>query len=101
MNALQALPDDNGDHEVRVRVSAAGDGFVLVEVSDTGEGIPADVLPRVFDPFFTTKPIGVGTGLGLWICRRVIEEHGGSIRAESEVGKGSCFILSIPSSCIL
>ncbi len=89
MNALQALPDGAGDHEVRVRLSAPGDGFVLVEVIDTGEGIPAEVLPRVFDPFFTTKPIGVGTGLGLFICQGIVTSLGGTLDVESEPRGGT------------
>jgi signal transduction histidine kinase len=91
------LPDDSGDHEVRVRVSAAGDGFVLVEVSDTGEGIPADVLPRVFDPFFTTKPIGVGTGLGLFVCQGIVTSHGGTVHIQSAVGEGTKVSVRLPA----
>jgi two-component system cell cycle sensor histidine kinase/response regulator CckA len=97
VNALQALPDDNGDHEVRVRVSAAGDQFVLVEVSDTGEGIAADVLPRVFDPFFTTKPIGVGTGLGLFVCQGIVTSHGGTLHVQSAVGEGTKVSVRLPA----
>jgi len=97
VNALQALPDE-GDHEVRVRVSAPGDGFVLVEVSDTGEGIEADVLPRVFDPFFTTKPIGVGTGLGLFVCQGIVTSLGGTLQIHSEVGEGTKVSVRLPAA---
>ena len=67
-----------------------------IEVSDTGPGIPADVLPRIFEPFFTTKPAGQGTGLGLSLCQGMVEAHGGTIRVESEVGRGTTFVVSLP-----
>ncbi|MCL5022343.1 MAG: ATP-binding protein [Nitrospirae bacterium] len=70
--------------------------FVFLKVSDTGEGIPSDKLPRIFEPFFTTKEIGHGTGLGLSISRKIIEEHGGFISAESMMGQGSTFSLYFP-----
>jgi signal transduction histidine kinase len=69
---------------------------VLVEVADTGRGMPPDVLRRVFDPFFTTKPIGKGTGLGLSICHKIITSLGGEIEAESKPGKGSVFRVYLP-----
>jgi PAS domain S-box-containing protein len=87
VNALQALKADGG--EVRVKVFAAEDGFVVVEIVDSGEGISADALPRVFDPFFTTKPVGVGTGLGLFVCQGIVTSFGGTLAIESEVGKGT------------
>jgi PAS domain S-box-containing protein len=72
---------------------------VFIDVSDTGEGIPADRLDRVWEPFYTTKPEGKGTGLGLAICRRIIQEHGGSIELISEgiPGRGTTFRLSLPA----
>jgi signal transduction histidine kinase len=73
---------------------------VRLSVADSGAGIPAGVLDKVFDPFFTTKPVGEGTGLGLTICHRIVEEHGGVIDVESETGKGARFIITLPSiSC--
>jgi signal transduction histidine kinase len=68
----------------------------LVEVKDTGCGIPASVLPRIFDPFFTTKNEGEGTGLGLSVSLGIIERHGGKISVDSEVGRGTRFMLSLP-----
>lgn len=70
--------------------------FVFVRVSDTGTGIPEDKLPLIFEPFFSTKEVGHGTGLGLSITRKIMEEHGGFIRAESIIGKGSTFSLYFP-----
>ncbi len=70
---------------------------VRLSVSDTGEGIAPDILNKVFDPFFTTKPVGEGTGLGLTICHRIVEQHGGAIDVASEVGKGTTFTITLPS----
>jgi two-component system sensor kinase FixL len=70
---------------------------VRIEISDTGVGIPPEHLGRVFDPFFTTKEEGRGTGLGLAICRRVVEEHHGTIRIVSVVGKGTTMHIVLPA----
>ena len=69
----------------------------MVEVSDTGEGIPAENLKKVFDPFFTTKEVGSGTGLGLAVSYGIIQEHAGSIEAKSEPGSGATFCLAFPT----
>ncbi len=73
------------------------DGAILVAVQDNGKGIPQENLARIFDPFFTTKPVGQGTGLGLAITHQIIEQHGGEIRVESEVGVGTCFYINLPT----
>jgi two-component system NtrC family sensor kinase len=70
--------------------------YVFIKVSDTGKGISKDKLPLIFEPFFSTKETGHGTGLGLSITRKIIEEHGGFIKAESAAGKGSAFSLYFP-----
>jgi signal transduction histidine kinase len=101
LNSRDAMPDGgklsvratNGGEEVPGR-SRRG---VLVEVRDSGCGIPAEQLESVFEPFFTTKPPGRGTGLGLAIAARIIEGLGGSIAARSTVGRGSCFTLWLPA----
>jgi signal transduction histidine kinase len=96
MNAMQALPPGGApDAEVRVRVAEEGD-WVVLEVSDTGPGIPDDVLPRIFEPFFTTKPAGEGTGLGLTICHGIITSMGGEIRARNLLGRGAAFTVRLP-----
>ncbi len=69
---------------------------VEARVQDTGEGIPPNIIGKIFEPFFTTKKTGEGTGLGLSISYGIIKEHGGQIRVESEPGKGSIFIISLP-----
>ena len=70
--------------------------YVVVEVADTGPGIPDESLDVIFEPFYTTKEIGVGTGLGLPICKKIIDEHNGLIFVESELGKGTSFKLFFP-----
>ena len=91
-NAAQAM-DKPGYIVVETR--AEGPEAVVV-ITDNGRGIPAEVLPRIFDPFFTTKPVGEGTGLGLSICFQIVEQHGGTIKAESTVGKGTRFTIRLP-----
>lgn len=94
LNAVQAMK--NGG-VLTIRTSVA-EGICRVEVSDTGSGIPASVLPRIFDPFFTTKGEGEGTGLGLSVNLGIVERHGGKLLVESEVGKGTMFTLCLPVS---
>jgi len=96
VNAAHAIEDGHAEvNEVRVRVRA-DDTRVYVEIEDTGVGIPASVLPRIFDPFFTTKPAGVGVGLGLSICDRIVESFGGTINVTSKLGFGSTFRVALP-----
>jgi len=94
VNAAQAT---GGEGEVRISTRVEGTAVVVV-ISDNGCGIPADILKKIFDPFFTTKPVGEGTGLGLSIVYGIIEKHGGTITAESQVGVGSKVIISVPIS---
>ena len=91
VNAAQAIePGDPDRHRVRLSARAAGDEVVL-EVSDTGAGIAAEVLPHVFDPFYTTRGPRGGTGLGLSICHRIVSAFGGRISAQGRAGAGSTF----------
>jgi two-component system NtrC family sensor kinase len=71
-------------------------GLIQVSITDTGSGIPGNLIGKIFDPFFTTKPVGEGTGLGLAICHKIVEEHGGSIEVESEEGRGTVFTIKFP-----
>jgi PAS domain S-box-containing protein len=88
-NASDAMPE-GGKLTVRVASSLVDNAEVVaIEFADTGEGIPAENLEKIWDPFFTTKSEGKGTGLGLAICRRICEEHGGTIDIESQVGAGT------------
>jgi len=94
-NALDACTN-GGAITVRTYVGKHKDSVAHIDIWDTGESIAAEHLPKVFDPFFTTKAIGKGSGLGLGIARRVIEEHGGKIVLESEIGKGTRVSFLIP-----
>ncbi len=99
VNAAQAMPDGAADkHEIRLACRTGPAGEAIVEVSDTGCGIPEALLRRIFDPFFTTKPIGVGTGLGLSICQGIVHSHQGQMEVESEVGRGSTFRVTLPAA---
>jgi CheY-like chemotaxis protein len=90
VNAAQAIPEgDSEANEIRIVTSTDAQGRAVIEVLDTGPGIPADALGRVFDPFFTTKPIGVGTGLGLSICHSIVTSLGGEISASNREGGGA------------
>jgi len=93
LNAIQAMKT-GGVLSIRTSIS---DGQCMIEVKDTGCGISASVLPRIFDPFFTTKSEGEGTGLGLSVTLGIIERHGGRIFVDSEIGRGTRFIVSLPA----
>ena len=101
INAAHAISEVDRDEQGTlgcIRISTArADDHVRITISDTGAGIPPEIQSRIFDPFFTTKEVGRGTGQGLAICFPVIvEKHGGSIEVESEVGKGTSFIITLP-----
>jgi signal transduction histidine kinase len=97
INAAQALPVGGAaDNTIRVRAKTGDAGDVVVEVSDTGPGIPENVQARIFDPFFTTKAPGIGTGLGLSICHSIVSSLQGRIEVAREPGKGSSFRVTLP-----
>jgi two-component system NtrC family sensor kinase len=77
-------------------VNEAGQDGIEISVTDTGCGIPNEHINKLFDPFFTTKEVGQGTGLGLAVSLGIVQRHGGSIRVQSEVGRGSTFTLWVP-----
>jgi signal transduction histidine kinase len=93
-NGIQAMA---GTGVLTIRASLSQDGReALLEVQDTGPGIPPEVLPRIFDPFFTTKEVGQGTGLGLSITYGIVERHKGRITVESKPGAGARFTVHLP-----
>lgn len=99
LNAAQAIGDGRADqNEIVVSTHTDANGAAVAEVSDTGPGIPVDVLPRLFDPFFTTKPIGSGMGVGLTISHNIVTEHGGTISAENRPGGGALFRIVLPAA---
>lgn len=92
LNARDAMPRGGW-----LTVSSRTDGpGVIVEIADTGSGIPPEQLARIYDPFFTTKAIGRGTGLGLSISYGIVREHHGTLRCDSTVGQGTRFTMSVP-----
>jgi two-component system, NtrC family, sensor kinase len=92
-NAIDAMPQ-GGRLMLRARNLET---HVLLEISDTGVGIPSENLTKIFDPFFTTKEIGQGTGLGLAVCYGIVTEHGGRLDVQSTVGVGTTFTISLPA----
>ena len=101
LNAAHAIPEGETErNEIRVSTRTDGRGHAVVEIRDTGSGIPKEIRERIFDPFFTTKPAGEGTGLGLWICNGILSALGGEIGVDSEIGKGSAFRVMLPPVAI-
>jgi two-component system cell cycle sensor histidine kinase/response regulator CckA len=99
VNAAQALPDGHADrHGIRIVTKTDASGRAVVEVHDTGPGIPPEIRGRIFDPFFTTKPVGVAIGLGLSICHVIVTSLGGEIVAESPAGGGCVIRVSLPAA---
>ena len=99
VNAAHAIaPGQAERNEVRVTTSRLDDGRILIEVQDSGSGIPAAVLPHIFEPFYTTKAVGTGTGLGLSICHGIVVSLGGAIQVESEEGKGTTVRVTLPAA---
>jgi len=95
INAAQALEPGTGT--VRVE-TAHEDSSVIVRITDSGRGIPAEHLARVFDPFFTTREPGHGTGMGLAVCHGIASRHGGDIRIDSTVGAGTTVTVRLPAA---
>jgi signal transduction histidine kinase/ActR/RegA family two-component response regulator len=99
LNAAQALPEHApAANEVRVSLYRDARGWAVAEVTDTGPGIPPEILDRIFDPFFTTKPVGVGTGLGLSISQGIVLSLGGELKVDTAAGRGTTFTVALPPS---
>jgi two-component system NtrC family sensor kinase len=96
-NAAQAIKEQG---YLLIKTWADSDS-VYISVQDTGSGIAPENLAKIFDPFFTTKPVGQGTGLGLSISYKIIQQHGGSVRVASQVGKGTRFVIALPRHAVL
>src|SRR5262249_54063665 len=96
VNAAQSLDEGAAaTNEVTLRVSCSG-AIVTVSVRDNGSGIAPNDLPRIFDPFFTTKPVGIGTGLGLFVCHGIVKALGGEVEVESTLGSGTTVRVMLP-----
>ncbi len=95
MNAFQAMAQGGALH---VRTSLSDGRSVRIEISDTGKGIPLEQIERIFEPFYTTKKTGEGTGLGLYIVRKMVELMQGRIDVSSMVGEGTTFTILLPRS---
>jgi PAS domain S-box-containing protein len=101
VNAAQAIPEGDVEaNEIRIVTSTDAAGRAVVEVRDTGPGIPPSALGRIFDPFFTTKPVGVGTGLGLAICHNIVTGMGGEVSVTSELGRGTTFRVVLAAASV-
>jgi two-component system NtrC family sensor kinase len=93
LNAIDSL--DKPDGNITVATQRVKEN-IIVTVVDNGKGIPIERLGRIFEPFYTTKAPGRGTGLGLSVSHRIVQQHGGTIRVESQVGQGSTFTVILP-----
>lgn len=99
INAAQALPDGHFEqNHVRVKTFTDSLGNAVIEISDTGVGVPDTMLGRVFDPFVSTKPVGEGTGLGLFISRGIVLAHHGDIAITSHEGRGTTVTITLPAA---
>lgn len=94
INAAEAM-EGSGKLTVKTYLAPSRRG-VCIEISDTGPGVPQDVIPRIFDPFFTTKGDGLGTGLGLSVAYGIVENHHGNITVRNNPGGGAAFIVELP-----
>jgi PAS domain S-box-containing protein len=99
VHAAQSLPEGQVDQNtITIRTMTHESGCALVEVRDTGPGMPQEILAHVFEPFFATKPIGFGTGLGLAVCRQIVTGLGGQVTVDSDLGRGTRFRLLFPGA---
>ncbi|MEO0868318.1 MAG: ATP-binding protein, partial [Cyanobacteria bacterium J06642_11] len=100
-NALDAMFDaDCSSKRITIVTREIENSQIEIVLRDSGPGIPADIQAKVFDPFFTTKPVGKGTGLGLGICFKIIQQHQGTINVRSKSGKGTEFSIKLPINAL-
>jgi len=102
INARDAIEDrleksvhKNIEKKIFLTTSSSED-MVVIEIKDTGAGIPKSILDKIYEPFFTTKKVGVGTGLGLSISYGIVQDYDGTIKVETQEGEGSTFIIQFP-----
>jgi len=95
-NAIDAVPNGGRVTVQTKTISKNGASFVEIQVQDNGRGIPEAIRKNIFDPFFTTKEVGKGTGLGLSLVYEIVKKHNGIIEVESEMGKGTTFVVTLP-----
>jgi PAS domain S-box-containing protein len=97
INAAQAITEGRpASNTIRVTAGVDAERRIAVSITDSGAGMPPEIVKRIFDPFFTTKPVGAGTGLGLSICHGIVQSLGGELRVESTLGLGSTFHVLLP-----
>jgi len=99
INAEQAISEAKTSGKIEIKtIYDKRDKKIILTIADNGAGIPKEILPKIFDPFFTTKPVNIGTGLGLSITHGIITEQQGTISVESDVGKGTTFMITLPQT---
>ena len=99
LNAFDAMASNPADRPRRLTIrSEAPDGLVRVCFHDSGPGVPPEIRPKLFEPFFTTKEVGRGSGLGLSVSYRILEEHGGTLRLDDEAESGASFVIEMPAA---
>lgn len=97
INAQHALEDVEGNRKLRITTSLRKkSGRVVIKIKDNGPGVPEEIRGRIFEPLFTTKAVGTGTGIGLALCHRLVETHGGSIGIEGPPDQGAVFVVQLP-----
>jgi histidine kinase len=98
-DAIETKIESSDGKEIEKRIflkTRSQNGDVIIEIEDTGTGIPGSLLDKIFEPFFTTKKVGKGTGLGLSISYGIVQDYDGSIEAETQEGEGTKFIIRFP-----